>query len=242
MTESSHTFGPVSYTQTDTVATLTIDDGKANALSHELIGYLYEALEQVQSDDAGAIVIAGRPGRFCAGFDLSIMTSGMDAAASLLGKGADLAVDILELNRPVVFAVTGHALAMGSILLCAPDYRVGAAGDYKIGLNEVRIGMPVPPFAAELCRDRLTKTEFHSATQLAKIYAPDGARDAGFLDEVVPLEDVVTRAQEIAHSFATELHRDAFIASRKIVRFNLMNTLKSILAEPDEEFFVATTS
>ena len=74
---------------------------------------------------------------------------------------------------------------MGGILLCCADYRVGADGPYKIGLNEVGIGMPVPRFAVETCRARLSNHWFNRAIQLGYIHSPAEARDAGFLDEIV---------------------------------------------------------
>ena len=90
-----------------------------------------------------------------------------------------------------MIADTGHALAMGAILLFTSDVRIGAEGTFKIGLNEVAIGMPVPLFAVELGRDRLTPTAFTAAINHATVYDPAGAAAAGFLDQVVAPDDVV---------------------------------------------------
>ena len=172
----------VGYSFADGVAVLRMDDGKANAISHEMANALEQRLDQALGDGAGAIVISGRPGRFCAGFDLPTMQAGVDEARELLRVGADLALHLYTFSTPVVLAVTGHALAMGAILLMASDLRIGAAGSFKIGLNEVRIGMPVPRFATELADDRLSRRHVDAAVNLATIYDPTGAADAGFLD------------------------------------------------------------
>ncbi len=150
---------PVTSTAIGDVAVIDFDDGKANALSHDVVDGLRDALGTAVAGPAGAIAIVGRAGRFSAGFDLNVMRT--DGAIELMNKGADLALELFTCPKPVVFGVTGHALAMGAVLLCTPDYRVGATGDFKIGLNEVRISMPVPPFATELARDRLVPGGVH---------------------------------------------------------------------------------
>ena len=126
------------------VVVVRLDDGKANALSHDIIAALSAALDEAQ---AKAVAIIGREGKFSAGFDLSVMTSGPQQARDLLQAGANLAMQAYLSPVPVVFGVTGHALAMGAILCSAADYRVGAEGQFKLGLNEVGIGMHVPRFA-----------------------------------------------------------------------------------------------
>ena len=100
------------------VVVVHLDDGKANALTHEIIGALQRALDRAEADDdVGAVAIIGRPGRFSAGFDLSVMTAGPDQARDLLRAGGELAFRMYELPKPIVLGCTGHALAMGAILL-----------------------------------------------------------------------------------------------------------------------------
>ena len=218
--------GSVSYQLVDSVALVTIDDGKANALGHEVLGGLEAALDRASVDKAGAAVIKGREGKFSAGFDLSVMTSGVEQARELLARGARLGLSIFEADRPVVLAVTGHALAMGGILLCSADIRVGASGPFKIGLNEVRIGMPVPSFAVELCRDRLSPRHFNQAVQLGHIHSPEEALAAGFLDELVDPETVESRAMEIAAELASVIHHGPFKTTRSNVRGELASQLR----------------
>ena len=119
----------VSYEQRGPVGLITFDDGKVNAFSHAALDGLNAALDRAEGKD-GAVVIAGRPGRFSAGFDLKVVTKGGAATADLLGKGASLALRCYEYELPVVFACTGHAVAMGAILLLSGERRIGAAGAF----------------------------------------------------------------------------------------------------------------
>src|SRR5262245_55828281 len=115
----------VHYSLTDRIATITMDDGKVNALSPAMLAAVDEALDAAQQSDAMAVVLAGRPGRFSAGFDLGVLTAGGPDAEHMLRAGFELAERLLSFPRPVVIACTGHAVAMGSFLVCAGDYRVG---------------------------------------------------------------------------------------------------------------------
>ncbi|MDQ3340679.1 MAG: crotonase/enoyl-CoA hydratase family protein [Myxococcota bacterium] len=189
------------YTLEGKVATVVMDDGKANALSQPMIQSLLESLKRAESE-AGALVLAGRPERFSAGFDLRVMMSGPAQAVELLTAGSGLLLALYGSPIPVVIACTGHAVAGGALVVLTGDYRIGAAGAFKIGLNEVSIGLPVPVLAMELARDRLSKREIHHATLLAKIYDPEAGVRAGYLDEVVAPDAVISRAQEEATRLA----------------------------------------
>jgi len=230
---------PVTYDLNGDVAVVTIDDGKANARRHEVLDLLEGAVDRA-ADEARALVITGREGRFSAGFDLSVMTAGPEQARGLLGRGALLGLRLFEFPIPVVLGVTGHALAMGGILLCCADVRIAAAGPFKLGLNEVRIGMPVPRFAVEVCRSRLTPPAFTQAMHLATIYDPEGAREAGFVDEVVDADQVVDRAAEVATELAASLHAAPFRITRANCRGATARLLRESLDTDLSEFDVAT--
>jgi enoyl-CoA hydratase len=207
------------------VAVITLDDGKANALSFAVLDGLNEALDQAESA-AKAVVLMGREGKFSAGFDLKVMTGDIDGARRLLSGGAELGLRIYTFPMPVVLGVTGHALAMGGILTTTADYRVGAEGSYKLGLNEVAIGMPVPTFGVELCRDRLSHAWFTRCVQHATLCSPTEAVAAGFLDEVVPLDAVPARAVEVAAELAATVHPGPFRMTRHNIRGALAEQLR----------------
>jgi enoyl-CoA hydratase len=220
---------PVTLERRQDVAVVTIDDGKANALSFTVLDAVNAALDEVQSS-AKALVVNGREGKFSAGFDLKVMTGDVVDARNLLAGGAKLGLRLFTFPMPVVLGVTGHALAMGGILTTTADYRVGAAGPYKLGLNEVAIGMPVPAFGVELCRDRLSPAWFTRCVQSATLCTPDQAVDAGFLDEVVPLAEVPERAAAVAAQLAETVHAGPFAMTRETIRGALAEQLRAGLA------------
>jgi len=191
----------IRYELRENVAVLMMDDDKANALSPVMITALNDALDRAESE-AKAVLLVGREKRLSAGFDLKVMTESFDAMSSLVLSGANLMLRLYLYPRPVVIACTGHALAAGAILLLVADTRIGASGDFKIGLNEVSIQMTLPVFAMELARDRLSKRHFSSATTQARIYDPHGAHDAGYLDRVVPADQLFNIAFEAARKLA----------------------------------------
>src|ERR1700759_4217907 len=117
--------------------------GKGNALSNEMIDQLLAALTRAETE-AKAMVLAGRPERFCAGFDLKVMMSGPANATALLTRGSELLLRLYAAKVPLVIACTGHALAGGALVVLTGDLRIAAAGAFKIGLNEVLIGLPGP--------------------------------------------------------------------------------------------------
>ncbi|MBW2528939.1 MAG: crotonase/enoyl-CoA hydratase family protein [Deltaproteobacteria bacterium] len=222
----------VRYELQDRVAILNMDDGKANALSHALIDELVAALDRAESE-AGAVMIAGRPGKFCAGFDLKTMMLGVDEARELVRHGADMYLKIYELSLPVVMACTGHAVAGGAVLLMTGDTRVGVEGPFQIGLNEIAIGMPLPIFVQELAKDRFDPRHRVRATIHATLYSPAEAIDVGYLDEVVApdslLEHALTRAKTLA-KLPTEPYAKTKRTMRAAVADHVRATLDADMA------------
>lgn len=219
----------VDYELDDRVASLRMDDGKANALSHGMIDELNEALDRAESE-AGAVLLAGRPGRFCAGFDLRTMLSGVDAARELVTRGAHLYLRLYEYPLPVLMACTGHAVAGGAVLLLAGDVRLAPAGDFKIGLNEIAIGMPLPVFVQDLARERLDPRQLVAATLRATLFNPEQAKDVGFLDEVVPAAELA----RVAHQRATELAKlpaQSYGPTKQRMREATVRQLRTSLAD-----------
>jgi enoyl-CoA hydratase len=210
--------GPVTYELDGNVAIIRFDDGKANVFTHAALETFQSLLTRAEADEARAVALIGRPGKFSAGFDLSVMGAGPDQARDLLRAGADLALRIYTFPMPVVLGVTGHALAMGAIVLMAADVRIGADGPFKIGLPEVEIGMPMPLFAVEFARDRLSKRHFLPAVAHAVVTDPAAAVDVNFLDRVVAPEAVEAETIAAAHELADRLRSRAFVLTRETTR------------------------
>ena len=194
---------PVTLEKHDHVAVVTLDDGRANAITREVVDDINGHLDGIDADDdVRAVLIAGRPGRFCAGFDLEAMTGGEETMKDLVKAGGRLAARLFVQPRPVVVACTGHALAMGALLLLAADHRIGAEGDWKIGLNEVAIGMAMPRWGVELARYRLVPSHLDWRLVLGQTCTPEEAVASGFLDRLVPAERMVEEALATARRLA----------------------------------------
>ena len=224
----------VSYQLEGSIATITMDDGKVNALSLQMLGELGAALDRATADRA-VVVLRGRDGIFSAGFDLTVLRAGGSDASAMLRAGFELAERILSFPTPVLIACTGHAIAMGVFLLLSGDYRVGAAGPYKITANEVAIGLTMPRAAVEICRQRLAPAHFNRAVILAEIFSPDDAVAAGFLDRVVPAPEL----QDVAASAAgllAKLDSDAHAASKVRARDNSLHALRAAIEADDADF------
>jgi enoyl-CoA hydratase len=204
------------------VNTATIDDGKANALSFEVIGGLRAALG-TSNEEQAPLVIAGRAGYFSAGFDLQIMRSGdRDRISALVGQGVLLFGEMFAAPVPVFAACRGHALAAGALLLLAADYRVGEPGPYTLGLNETRIGIALPHFAIAMARARLSTNRLITATLFASLVGPEEARDVGYLDAVEP--DATAATQARAHEMAAA-GLAAFSASKRRMNADIVHRL-----------------
>ena len=220
---------PVQYTLEGSTAVIKMDDGKANALSDAMIDAVLAALARAEGE-AAAIVLAGRADRFCAGFDLRTMMSGPDQAKALLHKGSKLLLGLYGLPLPLVVACTGHALAGGALVVLTGDVRIAAAGAYRIGLNEVSIGLPVPVLAMELARDRLTAAALPAATLGARIYNPEEAIVAGYVDEVVAPDAAAARALAEAARLGA-LPKPPYKATKQRLRGRTIDYIKSAMED-----------
>ena len=222
---------PVAYSLDGGIATVTLDDGKVNALSPVMLAAVDAALDRAAADGA-VVVLTGRPGIFSAGFDLRVLTSGGADALAMIRAGFELAARLLAFPTPVLVACPGHAVAMGVFLLLSGDYRVGAAGPYRITANEVAIGLTMPRAAVEISRQRLAPAAFNRAMALAETFSPEDAVVAGFLDRVVPGDQLAGVARSIAADLA-KLDMKAHAATKLRAREGALNAIRAAIDADD---------
>lgn len=221
----------IRYELHDDVALISLDDGKANVFSPAMSAAINSALDRVEQE-AKAVIFAGRPGRFSGGFDLNIMREGGPAAAQEMVKaGAELVLRIYGFPRPTLAAVTGHALAMGAMFILSCDRRIGAAGNFKIGLNESKIGMSLPVFATELCRERLDPRHLTDAAILAEIYDPEQACTVGYLDRTAPADEVLETTLAEAKRLAAEITLRGMAGTKKRIRSSAIERIQATLEQ-----------
>lgn len=219
----------ISYHLEDGIATLTLNNGKVNAISPDVIGAFNAALDQAVTDRA-VVIITGQPGILSGGYDLKVMTSGPKEAVSLVTAGSTLARRLLAHPFPVIVACPGHAVAKGAFILLSADYRIGVDGPFSIGLNEVQIGMTMHHAGIELARDRLRKSAFHRSVINGEMFDPQGAVDAGFLDKVVSAEELQGAALAAARQLK-KINMTAHKNTKLKVRKALLDTLDAAIIQ-----------
>ena len=224
------------------VAVLSMDDGKMNAFSFDMISQIEQALDMSRS--AGAVVLTGNERCFSAGFDLAVMGKAPSAeSGELLEAGGHMLFKMLSYDRPLFMAAGGHALALGAIVLLSGDVRIGVADSnlpkpIKVGLNEVHIGMPLPRFGVEMARARLAPTHLTRSTTLGEVYDPAGAVAAGYLDALVPAVDLLHHTIDLAAKHAKL--GTAFHTTKVFEREPLLEAAKNMLHR-DVAAFSATS-
>ena len=225
----------VSYRRDESIAVITMDDGKVNALGPAMLAEINKALDQAEADDAGAVVIAGNNRVFSAGFELKVFQSGdVQASIDMLKGGFELSHRLLSFAKPVVAACTGHAIAMGSFLACSTDHRIAAPG-YNFQANEVAIGMVLPYPALEVMKLRLTRSAYQQAVGLARTFFGDTALAGGWVDEIVMGDMVLERASEAASDFAT-LHAKAHYDCKMRARQEALDAIRAGIDNIHTEF------
>lgn len=176
----------VTYERTGRAARIRMDDGKVNVMSAQMLTALHGAFDRAAAEQA-IVVLSGRDNIFSAGFDLKVFRTGdAEGGRTMVKLGAELALKLLSFPTPVISVAAGHAYPMGAFLMLSSDWRIGAEGDWRTGLNEVRIGLTVPRFALEIARQRLQPAYFSRTAMTGELFQPAEALTAGFLDELVP--------------------------------------------------------
>jgi enoyl-CoA hydratase len=220
----------VTYELSGQVARITFDDGKANALSIAMLQALHDAFDRAEKDKA-IVVLTGRPGIFSAGFDLKVFAQGVpETVQEMLSLGAELALRILTFPTPVVTACTGHGYPAGAFLMLAADVRIGIDGPFRIGLNEVTIGLTLPKFAVEISRQRLSPAYFNRLLVTGEMIGPGEAITAGFLDQVVDVSQLRSTVDAVAESL-TKIDPMAHYATKMRVREPAARAIRAAIDE-----------
>lgn len=214
------------------VRLLTLDRPPANAIDEELLADLATAVDEARRDDAVRAVVLTGAGRFLSGgFDLTAPRRDDVDAGRLHDLYRDTHLALLELPKPTIAMVQGHAIAGGAVLALACDYRLGLDGDYKVGLNEVSIGASFPRVALEIVRLRLTPARAAELLLGAALYPASQATRLGIVDELLPadqLESTVLRRAARMGAFPRESYAHTKAAL-------IADAVRSVRAETADE-------
>lgn len=214
----------VHYELSDGVAVIRIDDGKRNALSPEVLAAIDAALDRAESDGA-IVILTGREDVFSAGFDLKVMKRGGGNALRMLRRGYSMTGRVLAYPYPVIAACPGHSFAMGVFLMLSADHVIGTEGEYKIAANEVAIGLTMPRTAAAMLKHRLTPSAYQRAVTVSAVFDVPSAQQAGFFDEVVSADALLSKARERAAEFKA-LDALAHTESKRRIRGKLIRRIR----------------
>ena len=217
----------VTYQSEDNFVVITIKNGKANAISHEVIHGLNRSLDKAQQENK-VVILTGQNGIFSAGFDLKVMTKSSESAKELVIKGSKLSLRMLSFPQPIIVLCSGHAIAKGAFLLLSSDYRIGVAGNFKIGLNEVMIGMTMHHAGIAIAKARLSEVYLNRSVNNAEIYNPKEAIKAGFLDMIVPEKELLSTAIKVAEMFSKLNKKAHFETKLKVRKTHLKDLEKAI--------------
>ena len=166
------------------IAVVEFDDGNRNVVNHDVLDALETAWDNAERD-AAAIVLKGRDGSFCAGYDIKVMTgSDRQASARLGARGGKLAERIYACSKPVVGLAQGHAFTIGLLWLAGCDVRIGERGSYRMGMTEVALGVPLSGWALEPMRERVKREHQTPALLHSTQYGPEGALEVGYIDHL----------------------------------------------------------
>ena len=218
------------YTVINNIATLTFDDGKANAVGPRFLDDVNAGLDRAQAEQVGAVILRGREGIFSGGFDLEEFKKGVERGMTMVGRGFDLLVRLYSFPLPLVAACTGHCVAMGAFIVMACDSRIGSQGNFKISLPETAIGMELTPLLLALTTARISRQHMTRVALQSEVYNPEQAVEAGFIDEAVAAGLLDARTMEVALKLAS-LPQAQYAANKLSIRANTLRTMNDNLAE-----------
>ena len=217
----------LTYTLSDDVATIQLDDGKANAFSNAMFDDVNAAMDQAE-DEAKIIVLRGKEGIFSAGYNLKELMLGGETAVNLVRRGSEFAVRMMETPKPIICVGDGHIVALGAFIFLAADYRIGRNGAFQVGLPETAKGLPMHNFGRELAFPRLNHRYFSRAFINGEMFAPDQSVDVGYLDQAV---DDVDAEIEKAIAFFKSVSLPAFAINKPRGHQTLLPVLKQAIED-----------
>jgi enoyl-CoA hydratase len=201
------------------VAVLRLAHGPVNAMDLELCQAASAQLRSFAADPARAVVLTGTGRAFSAGVDLRrYLAEGEPYVERFLPALAELFSSAFELTKPLVAAVNGHAIAGGCVLAACADVTFMADGNGRIGVPELKVGVPFPRVALEVLRHAVGEVAARRLVVGAETYPPAAAREIGLVDEVVPAGELVARAVAAARAMATDIPPDSFATTKAQLR------------------------
>lgn len=222
--------------QHDAIHELRLSRPPVNALDPTLVHALRAAVESAPGQGAQALVLSGAPGMFSAGLDVpALLKLERDAFRVFWVDFFGLCAALARSPIPVAAAITGHSPAGGAVLAILCDYRVMARGEFKIGLNEVQVGLSVPECIQAALRRLIGTYRAERLLVAGAMLDAEQAQAVGFVDELVDIDFVVPRTL----AWLGELLKfppQAMRQTRRLARADLAAVFADPNALPVEQF------
>lgn len=233
--ENLYASAMIERSENEGITTLRLAHGKASALDLELVEGLARAVAEVASSDARAVILTGTGSIFSAGVDLfRLVDGGREYGDRFVPALSRMLLELFTLPKPLIVAANGHAIAGGCIMTLAADYRLMAAGNGRIGMPELLVGVPFPPSVLEAVRFAVPPQHLQMLLYSGRTLTSDDALRFGIVDEVVDATTLTTRAEEMARHFAS-LPPRAFTLAKGQLRDKTVTRAKHYANELDAE-------
>lgn len=225
----------IERTTNDGILTLRFAHGKVSALDIELVDALARAIAEAGVSDARAIILTGSGSSFSAGVDLfRLVDGGPEYVERFVPALSRMLLDLFTLDKPVVAAINGHAIAGGAIVAILADHRIMANGSGRIGVPELLVGVPFPPAVLEMLRFAVPMPALQSLVYSGRTMNAGDALAAGVIDEVAEYEALLQRADETARRLAA-LPRPVFRLTKRQLRDIAADRARGFASKYDHE-------
>lgn len=219
----------------DRIAHVRLNRGRSNAMNADLIGELRKLLDQLDDDPAvSGMLLHGKEGFFSSGLDLiELYGYNEQQVRQFWIDFIGLVRRFVSFSKPSVAAISGHSPAGGCVLAICCDYRVMAEGDFVIGLNELPVGIIVPQAIFHLYSFWIGQANAYRNLLEGRLLNPDEALAMGLVDELVPKEGLVSRAERQLRKY-TQLEPTTWKNSKSNLRKELILTFSGDQTEDIE--------
>jgi enoyl-CoA hydratase/carnithine racemase len=229
----------IHVSERDGVRWLRMESGKVQALDLELVTDLRQSLEVARADDGRPVVLTGTGTSFSAGVDLfRVVRGGEPYVATFLPALTDLLLELFSYPGPLVTAINGHAVAGGALIAWCGDLRIMSEGNGRIGVPELRVGVPFPTVAVEILRFTTAGRGLQPLAYIGRTLPAKDAEAAGLVDEVVSPGGLEERSGALARTLAS-VPRDTFVLTKRALRAPALDTLARTAASADAEVLAA---
>ena len=210
-----------------------LDGGKVNQINTAMLQDLKDIFLALDQDDSvQGVILSGRPHGFSAGLDIASLSSGGVEYAQVFWRCFHETLQaLIRFSKPFVCAITGYAPAGGTILTLCADYRImGKGPKHVIGMHELKLSMLIPKIFSDIYAYHLGEKQAWEAVQLKKLFNSDEALEVGLVNESVPVEEVLDRAEVYLKSLLN-VYPPVFIETKRLMRQNLLKIVEGDLSK-----------